>query len=517
MRLEKIVIFIYTLLFSSIFFLLLSIKDIYDLAYGKKLPLETGGLFFIGVIILLCFFKISNMCPPFFLKMINRYSGRLRIIFTIVLIIIQIILCYSAYFISGWDPGIIKETVLQEIMGEYSKIDQTYYSWYPNNLLLVWVFTCIVKPFYNIISIDQLEFLICIFQCIIDGLVVWLIYDIAYKISDSCTCAWATYFMYVLFVGISPWFIVPYSDSTGILFPVMIVWLYTRIKRDSKRQNMIVAIAIGVVSNFGMHIKPQAIIVLIAIVINELMIFIRKKTRLRALKEMLIFFTGIMSAFMIMNIIYINLIIPQLKIEINDELSVGPAHYMMMGLNNITNGGYLDSDRIYSVSFDNRVERSKADLQECERRLNDYGVIGLAKHLCKKTLINYGDGTFAWAEEGTFIKSQPTWANTRLSHFLREIVYPNTQYYMCFILVKQLMWLIILGGMPCVYVVHNNINCEKDAAIFVMCMSVIGLTLFQLIFEARARYLFCYSPLYVLLGIYGITKIYGKVVKKGME
>lgn len=512
--LEKLVIYLYTLLFSGILLLLFLVRDIYDLAYGKKFPLETGGLFFIGLIFLLCIFKISNVCKPYISKLIIRHSGRLRIIFTIALVIIQIILCYSAYFISGWDPGIIKETVLQEVTGNYSQINRLYYSWYPNNLLLVWIFTCIIKPFYHIIPLEQLEFLICIFQCMIDGVVGWFLYDIAYKISGSYSWTWATYFMYFLFVGISPWFMVPYSDSTGILFPILITWLYTRLKRDSKKQKIIVAIIMGVVSNLGMHIKPQVIIVLIAIVFNELLVFIREKASFRALKEALIFLIGIIAAFLIMNVIYTNWIIPQLKIEVNDELPMEIPHYMMMGLNNITNGGYLDSDRMYSISFDNRAERNRADLQECGRRLNDYGLVGLAKHLCKKTLVNYGDGTFAWAEEGTFIKNQPDWANTWLSPLLRGIVYPDGKYYMCFILVKQLLWLIVLGGMPFLYIARKHINCEKDAAVFVMCMSVIGLTLFELIFEARARYLFCYSPLYVLLGVYGIAKVYGKVIKK---
>ena len=37
--------------------------------------------------------------------------------------------------------------------------------------------------------------------------------------------------------------------------------------------------------------------------------------------------------------------------------------------------------------------------------------------------------------------------------------------------------------------------------------AVIGLTVFELLFEARARYLYTYTPLYILLAVAGIQKI----------
>ena len=61
---------------------------------------------------------------------------------------------------------------------------------------------------------------------------------------------------------------------------------------------------------------------------------------------------------------------------------------------------------------------------------------------------------------------------------------------------------------------------QDDAQVgllLVMMLSVIGLTAFELIFEARARYLFTYAPVYILLGIgglwYGIGRIHASVVR----
>ena len=48
----------------------------------------------------------------------------------------------------------------------------------------------------------------------------------------------------------------------------------------------------------------------------------------------------------------------------------------------------------------------------------------------------------------------------------------------------------------------------------ILMLSIIGLTLFQLLFEARARYLFIYTPIYIILAILGIHNIQNMYTKK---
>ena len=45
-------------------------------------------------------------------------------------------------------------------------------------------------------------------------------------------------------------------------------------------------------------------------------------------------------------------------------------------------------------------------------------------------------------------------------------------------------------------------------------IGIIGLSLFELLFEARARYLYIYVPLYIILAIYGISFINQKISTK---
>ena len=44
-------------------------------------------------------------------------------------------------------------------------------------------------------------------------------------------------------------------------------------------------------------------------------------------------------------------------------------------------------------------------------------------------------------------------------------------------------------------------------------LTIIGLSLFELLFEARARYLYIYAPFYILLAVYGVREIRSGVLR----
>lgn len=49
-----------------------------------------------------------------------------------------------------------------------------------------------------------------------------------------------------------------------------------------------------------------------------------------------------------------------------------------------------------------------------------------------------------------------------------------------------------------------------DKNSIVIMMSIIGRTFFELLFEARVRYLFSYAPFYISLGSLGFEKVFSK-------
>ena len=176
----------------------------------------------------------------------------------------------------------------------------------------------------------------------------------------------------------------------------------------------------------------------------------------------------------------------------------------MMGLNPGTNGGFLEDDVTYTYSQPTD-ERTQADTEMIRKRLEDYGPAGLLEHLEKKLLSNYGDGTWAWGAEGDFYKEILENKNQGMSPFLKSIYYYDGDRYTYFCSYSQMVWILLLSGCFLAFLFRKEDQGRKG---FIIMLSLVGLTLFELIFEARARYLYCYVPLYLLLGSWGLEQFY---------
>jgi ABC-type Na+ efflux pump permease subunit len=45
----------------------------------------------------------------------------------------------------------------------------------------------------------------------------------------------------------------------------------------------------------------------------------------------------------------------------------------------------------------------------------------------------------------------------------------------------------------------------------ILIAAILGLTIFELLFEARARYLYCYAPVYAILGVLGLRQLFWRL------
>ena len=187
-----------------------------------------------------------------------------------------------------------------------------------------------------------------------------------------------------------------------------------------------------------------------------------------------------------------------MKLDFNKK--IGLTHFLMMGLNEETNGVWSGSDVSFSASFPNREFRIKNNLEECKKRLNNLKFSGTVKHLRNKILVNFNDGTFFFGEEGNFYVSY-YWNEFRMNRFVTDFAYSTGKYYIYVSSIRHAVWLFILLLLLFCYSKKNN------REILVIQLSLIGLVLFEILFEARSRYLFIYVPYFIILAIFAINKI----------
>lgn len=449
-------------------------------------------------------------------KWCKKYAGIITGVGTVLLFAVQLYISYLIYFSPGWDSGLLVDFAEHResgTMAEVLKDAGGYYSLAPNNILLTLIFEQLIhfSRVTGILTENGGLMMLILVQCLISSLTVYLVYRCAQKVTGSDIAAFVGWGIAVFFVGLSPWMVFPYSDATGMLFPIwnLTVYIFWEKKWISVKWAVMAGIAV-----LGYFIKPQTMIVFLAILIVEFIRWCREKKNYRSCLLCLA------AAALAAGCMYVTCSKMQegfkREIRYDEEQSLGILHYMMLGLNEENAGMYSFTDVEYSMSFDTKEERNAGNLSKIKERFMQYGFTGLLRHWQKKLTANYGDATFGWGGQsgGFYMEIYPE-KNLPLSSFFRNMYYSMGNNFSGYFTIRQLCWLGILflmGGAA-----WRRGADTKDYRMDVMMISVIGLTLFELIFEAHAKYLYTYAPFFVLLaaiGAYQYFKLAEKKTKK---
>lgn len=479
-----------------------------DYVCKNNVTMSNGVLLILGIIGVLVLGTIYNI---FFRRRINKLSKRecniLLIVACIILLIIQLYIAYNIYFLSGWDVSILRNTSTdlanqQLLNSQY--VNYGYFTRYPNNVFLTFIFT-IIKEVAIFLKIENLDFSLVVISVLLVNISAWFITKSAAIIFKNRYYSVLTLFIYSIYIALSPWITIPYSDSYSIIFTTAVLYFYL----NRKNMNEYLAWSlIFILSLIGYLIKPTCIIILIAIMLVEFwkFVFYSNKRKLRCTRFLLVLLSCMIVFLTIKN--YSN---NYIGYEENEADAFPLTHFLMMGMNPVTKGVYYEDDVMYTASFIGKEEKIKANLEMVKKRLEDYGISGYFKLLGEKLMTNYNDGTFAWSVEGGFYLTVLEAPNNSSAKILRDIYYYDGLYYKSYATYQQSIWITILFFI--LLAVKRIVNTDKRD-IYVIVLAIIGITLFLLLFEARARYLFLYSPYYILLAVIGIQSFIAFMHKK---
>lgn len=423
--------------------------------------------------------------------------------------VIQMYIIYNYCFETGWDVQILLDSARTLANGHRPFQNIWYYSIYPNNIFLTVIFAVILwiaKPLhlgaYDFLAIVTVQSLLCV-------LTGFMLYQLIVRRWRRHDLAWLGMVLYLLLVGLSPWTSIPYSDAWGILIPIATLWAYycpILVNRKFLRWFLIAFLAY-----LGFKIKPQVIFVFLSIAVIEVVAALlrREKTTVRELlrrKGLIGACAGLASAFL-----FVGIIIAAKPVPHRAKDRFGAAHFLMMGMNQRSFGGYCDDDVVFSYQFKTPKERNRAEFKETRRRIHEMGLAGCGQLICEKTLINYYDGTFSWGKEGSFLKTVFPEPNQHLAPFLRNLYYNQTiqgTYYPYWCTGATAVW---FGVLVLMFLAAVGRQDRFTAALMI---SILLLTLYETLFEARARYLYAYIPFYILLALQGISNIERVTTKK---
>lgn len=445
----------------------------------------------------------------------DKTFKRVVLIGTIILIVLQLFIIAGARFIAGWDVWFITN------IGDTTQIE--YFSRYPNQLFLYGAFAGFAH-FLQAFGISNYYLgLICLSSLSVAACVPMNAY-IAKRIAGHAV-GYGAFVLSAVMCGLSPWIMVPYSDTFGMFFTVFILWCYVCLDRQVQNQDEQTSALAGVHVDaridaraccrwflmgfavvIGYAIKPTVIFVFVAIVVIELIQWLASLASCssqasQGSRDLRKTATAIVAcAFGVVLAFALTSLVKNSTYDVNENAAFSATHFLMMGANPVSGGVWSVSDVELSDAANTPEERSRANLAEFKNRVMAMDLPQANMFLLKKLLTNFADGTFAWEIEGDFY-TQIIGTNEAVLNFYgisSDASLDNNTFAPLF----QVLWLFVLVG--CVLIVLGRRPLKAET---VIAFTLLMLSAFLMLFEARARYLFLYLPFFIILGTMGWNRL----------
>ncbi len=282
----------------------------------------------------------------------------------IAFLLISVLFSVCSMYITGWDAGTVLDAALSVARGTDQGMDFGYFSTYPNNrlemVLLVEMFRLGID-----VGIKETAGLYCalvVIQCALFWATGLMLFDIIRRLTGDEETAVFGYLLYELFIGIAPWTVIVYTDSLGIIFPILLMWLYISASEGRFVVRCIKWIMIVAVSLVGISVKTTSAVVLIAMIIALFITALGKERRWERAAGMcaasvMIALLGLLLSTGLEFRPATSLFEKTTGTKVNDEMELSFWHYLMMGLNNDSDGTFNYADSDFSTFISDRGER----------------------------------------------------------------------------------------------------------------------------------------------------------------
>lgn len=455
------------------------------------------------------------------LLFLKKHDILLSLIYFGILFFFQHRLCLMLYQkIGGWDPQYIWDNVSDWLITE-NPVTTEYMQAYPNNIAIctaIYWIRFLSKAFPEGVQYHA----VVVANIIMIDLGIFLAGRISKRLFGNLSQFFCVLFL-TLLMGFSGYLIVPYTDTFSFWIPVCILYLYFKLLDSEKTfVRILFALSMGILTYLGYRMKPQCIIVVIAIgcilAVQTLVLLLKNKgfffhNKRKIASSMLSFLLGIAMGFGI----FTGVTKQVLPADYSSQNAKPMAHFFMMGMSenprSLGIGGFCYDDVFYTDEKQLTAERAEHDKIRIQERLKDYGVSGYLNHIFKKAIFVLGDGSFYWQKENQYYLEDYSYIEgSEKQQELREKYYGSYGGYDSYL---NTIFLGTLGGIWFVLLFFTLFTIQpkhkKRSQIAIVALAVLGCLLFTLIFEGRSRYLILYLPLFGILASGGFLRIYEQI------
>lgn len=495
------------IVFLPVLFCVVMIGNNMDYNEGLKLSarLPNQVLLLIALVgMAFCIFLFWKFKDVVLLSRANWVVNGILALLYFALYFVNVWIAKEIGFYPPWDIMVTRSVAI-EIAYERPLGYFYYLSTYSNNIPISYILGLLYRKAMEMKSYPYVyDFIWIQVNCALISIAGFFSCLLVKKLTKKLVPVIAIFFLYLVLVGISPWKIAPYTDTYGLIFPIICIYFYVCYRKAehvwSKYLCVLLTIAAGM---FGGFIKPNVYIVIIAILGNEFICFLAdyKKKWQFLLTELLlvVVLAGGGES-------YRSYIIHEIGFDFNEEIEADWQYYFYMGLNEESTGSYSGDLAIIGEFQTSKSDRDRAALERAAERIKNRGFWGSIYFYLRKMVMTFNDGLFGWKTEVWINEEYPAAmaSNTALTQRLRSIFRGNEFDYdvagynaFC-----QLAWIFSIMGLPGICLCEGKKR--EEYGIFIICF--LGIFFYQMLFEARARYLFVFLPLLLPIAICGVQQ-----------
>ncbi|NCU34009.1 hypothetical protein EOM27_01635 [Candidatus Saccharibacteria bacterium] len=498
----------------------------------SEINLATLLMVIASILLISFYYMILNFKIP---KIIIKNRKNILISMTIIMFIAQLVVGISLYSRGhSWDVSVVEMLAQNYVDNGTTEVSEDlwehgYLNRYDNNTPITLLITSILKVGQLIGASGHLLLYMT------NGFLLFsssaIVLYIVYKKFGGRYSVVAYSILFPL-LTISPYVAIFYTDTVGIFFVSLIMLCIFKVSQaNSSKHKKGWLIFLGLCAAIGLLIKPTVFIVMIALILSLIVVATTKSNKYN--------FKDIMwvSIPFILVLLFYNVTLWGLpnfakysQEEINAE-RVSFIHYLGMGSlrglsphENCKTGSYCVSYTDWIISDEGpKTSEGKKEYSLNlwkESVLTDFPT-GYLGFMIYKIRLTFGDGSFGvWGEGSNRNEYIEFRFDDTLSRTIRNYLGPFGAYLDKTKLAWQIIWLttlILMVFLP-ISAITRNFKLTKKANLTllpILLFTFVGLIAYQMLFESRARYIFLYIPVFVLIAMGGLYCL-NELIKKSL-
>lgn len=415
------------------------------------------------------------------------------------LLVVQLHVAFAVRLPADWDAYAVYESASGLALGTLESVTP-YFEINPNNLLL----TLLLALYYKVIlflGFTDLAKASALLNALLLFAGTVLTYNAARMLGGRRIAA-VTLLPSTVLLVLSPWAGVLYSDTAGVVFTVLILCLLLAARRSAKLAIRVpLWILTGAVAAVGYGVKPTVLICLVAAGITALFLLASRRNT----AALLLAITIVGGTFVVSNQLITAAMQRSTAVAFDLKSTpnaMNPGHFLKVGAQSSQGphgpfyGAYNEADYLGTLAVQGTDEKLRHGIDAYVERVSEMGPGGYLSFLSNKLAWITGDGSFfSWGEGrmngDTFLSKEPA------DRPIQDLFGNTRPHFQWMLSLWQGTWFAVLAlvAVPLVLRTSRLLHPELTA----MRIALLGLLVFLLLFEARARFLYLYAPYFIVL------------------